>query len=203
MAHQIDELPFQIGSTYGATTSTDGAKLEGREYLVEDLDYSTSVPKARAISDSIQWKRIRIVRNVSGVALLPRYLVRFSTSKYGKQVDGYVNTTAGEGYPVDEFLPTAGVANNDLFYIVVEGPAECYTSAAANAEDVFSQGSVLVALTAAASTFSTTAGRVTPQDLTGATALLANQIQNKVGVAMSESTTANSNSAKLVYIKRW
>lgn len=204
MAHQNDELPFLIGQTYGATTSTDGERFEGREYLVEDLDYSLSVPKQRAASNGIQWKRVRVVRNVSGITLLPRYLVQFSTSKYGKQVTGYANTTAGEGYPVDEFISsTTGVPNNDLFYIVVEGPAECYTSAAASAEDVFSQGSVLVALTAAASTFSTTAGRVTPQDLTGATALLANQVQNRIGVAMSASTTANSNSAKLVYVKKW
>lgn len=203
MAHQIDELPFPIGSTYGATASTDGERLEGREYLVEDLDYSLSVPKQRAYSNGIQWKRVRVVRNSSGISLLPRYLVQFSSTKYGKQVTGYTNTTAGEGYPVDEFLPTTGVANNDLFYIVVEGPAECYTSAAASAEDVFSALSVLVALTAAASTFSTTAGRVTPQDLTGATALLGAQLQNRIGVALSASTTANSNSAKLVYIKKW
>jgi hypothetical protein len=203
MSHQIDVLPFPIGSTMGVTGSTDQERWEGREFLVEDLDYSTATPKQRAAGNGIGTKRVRIVRNVSGINLLPRYLVSFSASKYGKQVDGYTNTTAAEGYPVDEFLPAAGVVNNDLFYIVVEGPAECYTSAAANAEDVFSQKSVLVALTAAASTFSTTAGRVTPQDLTGATALLANQVQNRIGVAMSASTTANSNSAKLCYIKKW
>lgn len=203
MGNAIETLPFPIGGTYGASGATDGIKFEGREYIVEDLDYSANPAKARAISDSVSFKRIRVVRNVSGISLLPRYLVGFKASQYGKQVDGYTNTTAAEGFPVDEFLPSTGVPNNDLFYITVEGPAECFTSAAANAEDVFSQKSVLVALTAAASTFSTTAGRVTAQDLTGATALLGNQIMNRVGVAMSASTTANTNSAKLVHIRRW
>lgn len=205
MGNAIDALPFPIGSTMGVTVATDQVAWEGREFVVEDLDYSGSLPKGRAYSAAVAHKRVRIVRNVSGINLLPRYLAQFGTAagQYGKRITGYTNTTAGDGFPIDEFLPAAGVVNNDLFYIVVEGPAECYTSAAANAEDVFSAGSVLVALTAAASTFSTTAGRVTPQDLTGATALLANQVQNRIGVAMSASTTANSNSAKLVYVRKW
>ena len=207
---QQSMLPFPIGGTFwGGQTppdATTGVEWEGKEFLVEDLDYSNTAGAAinvRAYGNQIPYKTVRVVRNVSGITLLPRRLVSFKSTVYGRHVDGYTSTTAGEGFPVDEFLVSTGVVNNDLFYIVVEGCAECFTSAAASAEDVFSAGSILVALTAAASTFSTTAGRITPQDLTGATALLANQVQNRIGVALSASTTANSNTAKLVHIKKW
>lgn len=199
MAGTNDMLPFAIGSTYGASASTDGQEWEGREFNVLDLDYTTNPAKVRAASNGTEMKRIRVVRNVSGIALLPGYLASFKAGQYGKQVDGYTTTTAAEGYPIDEFLSSSGVANNDLCYITVGGNASVMTSLAANAEDVFSANSVLVALTAATSQ-ATTAGRVSAQDLTGATANLGNQVQNRVGVAISASTTANTNVLKLAFI---
>jgi len=205
-----DDMPFAIGSTFfngGTTDSTSGVEWEGREFDVLDLDYSGTLAKPRAFSNSTEIKRVRVVRNVcvSGSGgtttglLLPGFLVSFKLTKYGKQVDGYTTTTAAEGFPVDEFVVSTGVPINDLFYITVSGPASVMTSLAANAEDVFSAGSVLVALTAATSG-ATTAGRVSAQDLTGATALLGNQIQNRVGVACSASTTANTNVTKLCFV---
>ena len=203
-------LPFPIGGTFfagGTTDSTSGVEWEGREFDVEDLDYTTNPAKPRAFSNGTEIKRVRVVRNVcvSGSGgtttglLLPGMLVTFKAGKYGKQVDGYACTTAVEAYPVDEFVVSTGVPINDLFYIVVSGPAAVNTSLAANGEDVFSAASVLVALTAATSG-ATTAGRVSAQDLTGATALLGNQLQNRVGVALSASTTANTNVTKLAFI---
>lgn len=199
MAGTNDLLPFQIGSTFGTTTSTVGVEWEGREFNIMDMDYTTNPAKPRAATNGTEIKRIRVVRNVSGISLLPGYLVSFKAGQYGKQVDGYTTTTAAEGYPVDEFLVSTGVANNDLFYITVGGPASVVTSLAADATDVFSAGSVLVALTAATSQ-ATTAGRVSAQDLTGATANLGNQVMNRVGVAISASTTANTNVMKLAFI---
>lgn len=194
-----DDLPFAIGTTPGFTVSTDGVEWEGREFDILDQDYSTSPPKPRAFSNGTETKRVRVVRNVSGIALLPGFLASFKSGFYGKQVDGYTTTTAAEGYPIDEFLPSAGCPNNDLMYITVSGPASVMTSLGANGEDVFSAASVLVALTAATSQ-ATTAGRVSAQDLTGATANLGAQIQNRVGVAISASTTANTNVKKLAFI---
>lgn len=213
-------LPFPVGQTAftGLSStqfaSTDKAELEGREFLIEDLDYSQNPFKPRAFygnTGANRFKRIRVVRNVSGVAILPRSLCLFKGANYGQQVDGLATVTAEECYPADEFLPTAGVPANDLFYITVDGAAECLTDLAAGANNLITAttaganagaGNWLVALTAATSQ-STTAGRVRPQDVTGATTALAANIQNRIGIALSAMTTSQTNAAVLVYVKRW
>lgn len=199
-----ENLPFSIGETFynGGTIDSNnlgGVDLEGKEYIVEDVNPNTGVVRTG------QYRRVRIVRNVSGVALLPKMLVRFDTAagKVGARVIGYARTTAAEGYPVDEYLPTAGVPNNDLFYIVIEGPATVLTSKAASAVNVIGVNAWVVAATAAASTHSTTAGRVEVQDLTGATALLADQVQNRVGRALTAKTTANTDADLLLTVGHW
>lgn len=73
------------------------------------------------------------------------------------------------------------------------------TSLAADATNLLPVGTILVALTAATSG-STTSGRPAPQDLTGATALLGNQIQNQIGTALSAKTTANTNADVLTLV---
>lgn len=203
MAGQFRLLPFDIGKTAGVTGSTDKQELEGREFVVEDLDYTSSPYKPRAYSTggANEFKTVRVVRNTSGVNLLPALLVIFDPAHYGMQVNGYANVNPSEAYPVDEFLPSAGVANNDLFYIVVEGKA-AITVSDVPANAVISQGSIVIADTAAASTFSTTAGRITAQVLTGATAPLANNIQFRIGIACSAATTNNSNTNILVHVWR-
>lgn len=204
-----DDLPFPIGGTFfqgGTTDATSGVEWEGREFDVLDLDYTTNPAKPRAFSNGTEIKRVRVVRNacVSGSGgtttglLLPGMLVTFKSGKYGKQVDGYVTTDAAECYPVDEFVISTGVPINDLFYIVVSGNAGINTSVdATNAN--FSAASVMVGLTAATSG-ATTSGRMVAQTLTGATAILANQVMNRIGVAQSASTTAATNSIKLVFV---
>ena len=198
---KFDDPPFPRGGTMGVTVTADQAHWEGREFWFENKDYSTTSPVDRAAGGAGTLVKVRIVRNSSGIALLPKRLARFKLANYGMQVDGYTTTTAEEGYPIDEFLPAAGVADKDLFYIVVEGPATCLTDLAASSANVFSAGSVLVALTAATSQC-TTAGRVSINDLTGATQLLALQVQNRVGAAMSAKTTANTNADALVHVKK-
>lgn len=197
--------PFLRGETwYGGQTIDSNAygatvNLEGKEFIFEDVDQSSTGAKALRSGKKV---RCRIVRNVSAGALLPKRLVSFQASAYGKRVDGYADTTAEECYPVDEFLPAAGVPQYDLFYIVVEGPAMVLTDLAGADNNVINQGGVVVGLTGATSG-ATTAGRVAPQDLTGATALLAKQIQNRIGVALSSKTTANTNADLLIDVKRW
>ncbi len=202
MAERLGDPPFARGCTAGATAVTDLTHLEGKEYWFENLDYSTSPAKARPSGGQGEYVKCRIVRNTGAVALLPKDLVKFATANYGKYVDGKTCLTAGEGYPIDEFLPAAGCPVNDLCWIVIDGDAMCRTDLAGADNNVITQGGWLVALTGATSG-ATTAGRVYAQDLSGATALLANQVQNRIGIAMSSKTTGQTNGDVLVKIKRW
>jgi hypothetical protein len=118
--------PFARGETFynGGTidtTNLGGPNLEGKEYTFEvnaPDGYAQNDPSGRRI-------RVKVVRNTSGQNLLPKRLARFAaTSPHGCYVDGYVSAPATEAIAgvIDEFLPAAGVVNNDLFYVVIEGP---------------------------------------------------------------------------------
>lgn len=195
----VSQLP-KLGATYyGPNVTIDtnnygvSVGVEGAEAAFNDVD-----PSNRLIKRSNRQKRCILVRNTSGIALLPKRIVRWAANYRGKRVDGYTTTTAAEAAGVvDEFLGSAGVRNGDLFWITVGGPSLVKTDLAGGANNLLPEGTVVVALTAATSQ-ATTAGRLAPQDLTGATALLAAQVQNRLGVCMSAKTTANTNSDILV-----
>lgn len=191
--------PFDRGETWfsgvGATT-TDPTAVVGKEWLFEDVN-----PTTRAVRSN-KYVRCRAVRNVSGIALLPRRLASFKASagSYGLEVDGYSTTTAARGYPVDEYLPSTGVSANDVFWIVVDGPAEALTDIAS--VDTINVGDTLVALTAVTSQ-ATTAGRVDLAAHGVSESALANQIQNRIGYALSAKTSGNTNTAILVEVGKW
>lgn len=187
--------PFSRGKTYfngvtidTSTTPYGGTNLEGKEWVFEDTNYGTGL-----------YVTCRVVRNVSGAALLPKRLVSFSSTYYGQRVDGYATTTAQVAYPVDELLPTAGVVNNDLFYVVTKGPCLVKTDLAGGASNVIAVGDPLVSLTAATSG-ATTSGRIATASFAGATSVLALPVLNTLGRAMSAATTANTNGDMLTYI---
>lgn len=203
--------PFPRGETYynGRTIDSnalEGANLEGKEYTFPDLDLATA-GGARA-SRSNREVRCRVVRNSAGIALLPKRVVKYKTSTYGYQVDGYTAVTSEDfAGVVDEWLPTTGVPSNDLFYIVIQGPTVALTDIAASAANLVSQGSLLVALTAVTSQ-ATTAGHVTV-----ATAIAAattdndgtvfDQAVNRIGRALSAKTTNNTNADIYVDLRAW
>ncbi len=200
--------PFGRGQTFynGGTIDSanlGGLNLEGKEWLFEDMDYSS---QALGVARTNRYVLCRCVRNVAAAALLPKRLASYQATagNYTQRVDGYATTTAARvAGVVDEWLPAAGVPVNDLFWIVIEGPTLVITDLAGGANNVWNIGDVAVALTAATSG-ATTAGRPAPQDLTGATALLGNQIQNHLGRALSAKTTANTNADLLMdVVKAW
>jgi hypothetical protein len=195
--------PFPRGETYynGGTIDANnlqGIHLEGKEWVFEDIDPATKTARTG------RYVRCRIVRNVSGAALLPKRVAKFQKSgtNCGARVDGYANVTAEAGFPVDEFLSAAGVPNNDLFWLVMEGPAIVTTSLAADAGNNFAVGDKLVAATAATSG-ATTSGRAEKQVLTGATQPLADQIQNAIGRALTARTTGNTGVDVFVEVGKW
>lgn len=194
--------PFERGQTFYQGRTPDSNNLEGdqylgKEYVFEDIDYSTAGMKATRTGHPV---RCRIVRNSSAGALLPKRLVSYKAATNRQEVDGYADTTNEYCLPLDEWLPAAGVPQYDLAYVVVEGPAVCLTDLAGGANNLLPEATVLVALTAATSG-ATTAGRVSPADLTGATSLLATPVLNAVGRNLSAKTTGNTNADILTYVK--
>jgi hypothetical protein len=197
--------PFSRGETFynGATIDTNdlgGTNLEGKEWVFEDYDPTTDTTRSN------KYVRCRVVRNTSGINLLPKRIAAFeldttNPDEYGRRVAGYTTTTSAEGYPIDEYLPAAGVVTNDLFYIVVEGPAVVLTSLSDFGANI-TTGTWVNAITAATSQ-ATTAGRVEDQDITGATNVLANAILNRIGRALSAATTANTNTDVLIEVGKW
>jgi hypothetical protein len=177
------------GSTYGVSVA-----IEGIRKVFKDVDYSST--------DSIKPPRSGgeveciLVRNTSGTTLLPGRVCVWASTYQGRRVDGY--TSLDQGQPVagivDEFLPTAGVADDDLFWLVVKGPAliKKALSAATLAKDDF-----VVAITAATSQ-ATTAGRIMSIASTSNATNGCSQVLNRIGIAMSTSATTDAN--VLVYV---
>ncbi len=184
------------------SSNLEGVSIEGAEFELDDINWSSTALTKPFRTQGAKC-RLRVVRNVSGATLLPKFLARLiktsGTNLYNR-TDGYARlVTDTPCYPIDEFLPSAGVVNYDLFYVCVSGPSECMTGMVGDATNVIGIGDFLVALTAA-TTGATTAGRLGAQDLTGATAVLANQIQNRIARGMSAKTTTNTNAAVLVFV---
>jgi hypothetical protein len=180
--------PFGRGETYYNGTPKDPVfadplHLLGKEYVFEvnseginqDASPNPYDPSGRAV-------RVRVAQNKSGVNLKPARLARFKLEDpYGTTVDGYTTGIADRpAGVVDEFLPPAGVADGDLFYLVVDGPSKV-TQASASAA-VLAIGDVLVPATGTSNT-NDDAGRVAKQDVSGAAATLANNLASRVGFA--------------------
>lgn len=196
--------------TRGSYEETAGAfdNLLGKEWVFEDLDYSTRGARAARTNRLVT---CRLVKNSSGAAILPRSLCQFKTGNgpdYGAIVAGQTTTTAQHGYPADEWLPSTGVPDGAYFWIVVRGPATVLTPmAGAEFNGNITEGTVMVALTAA-TTGATTAGRVAVQNITGSSqatdySSLLNQAENMVGRALSAKTTGNTNSSLLVEVGKF
>ncbi len=195
----------------GEVETNSGAfdHLLGKEWVFEDIDFATG-NRGTKPTRSARDVTCRLVKNSSGTTLLPKRLVKFKTgAAYGLEVDGYTNSTAERGHPVDEFVTASGVPDGAYFWIVVKGPATVklpLAQADFNGDVVV--GTRVVALTAATSG-ATTAGRVAVENITGSSqatdyTFLFNQIGNSIGRALSAATTANTNNDLLVDVNsRW
>ena len=198
-----ESAPFARGETYynGGTidlTNLGGINLEGKVFTFEPNsqdNYSGTYSNA-STDPSGRAVRCKVVRNTSGGNIKPGRVCRFSAAStnngpLGTSVDGYATTTTDLLAGVsDEFLPSAGVPTNDLFYVVIEGPTQV-TQGATTAANL-AIGSRLVPAAYGATAGDNLGGRAALQDLTGATAVLGAQIQNMFGFAASANTTAGS-----------
>jgi hypothetical protein len=198
MSGNNQPVPFPRGRCWhntGATVAeadykTDYEGVVG--YFADQDPAGTGVPRSPRDTVGI------CVRNVSAAKLLPKYGCSWAAGYRNRRVDGMTCTTNAEvaGY-VDELLPSGGVEIGDLFWLMVSGRHLVKNDLAGGETNVISEGTVLVALTAATSG-ATTAGRVAPQDLNVATTVLGQAVMNKIGRAISATTTANTNADVLV-----
>ena len=203
------DLPFPIGETLynGSTIDTNnlmGGEFIGRKYIVEDIDYaSTNVgvkPKR-----SNRSRVIMAVRNDTGVAVLPKRIVTLKkgAGEFLGEVDGYADFLGeAHAYPADEFMPAAGAPNNDVFWVVLEGPAMTLTPSAwpATSPNDITIGDEICAQTAADSNVAanTLSGRACGRTSDYPTALTAHRVV--VGKAMSAKTSGNTNADLLVEV---
>lgn len=175
----------------------------GAEWYYEDLDYSSS---STGITTRLTGHKVRcrLVKNSSGIALLPGRLAVFKSGTNMTEVDGYVATTGKSPCGVvDEYLPSAGVPDGSYFLLVLEGPVSGLTDLAGADFNVITEYAQIVALTAATSQ-ATTAGRVreisafAASTNTGASLLA--EFGGVIGRALSAKTTANTNASVRIYL---
>lgn len=200
-------VTFDRGQTYNGptltidTTNYTGVGLEG-QIRVWDRDDSTTEGAQIRTNQKVVGV---IVRNTSGGNLLPGRILRAASGFYGKRVDGYTTTTAALACGVvDDRLPSAGVRNGDLFYMIVQGPCFVRQSLSNLATDV-AQGDWLFAITGATSQC-TTSGRFDRYVGTFGDTHTTNGAQfdimnHGIGYSMSTSLTSNTNGNVLVDLR--
>jgi hypothetical protein len=196
MSDNVSTLP-ERGKTFsgGTPTSVDqSVGIEGSRKLFRDEYRSGNGVKVKRSNSQIEGV---LVRNSSGAALTPGRTVSWTAAYRWRRVSGYTTTTAQEvAGVVDDQLPSAGVASNDLFWLLRRGPCLVKTPLAGDAGNVFAEGDILVALTAVTSG-ATTAGR--PGVLaSAATTNTAAAILNVYARVMSARTTAQTATDMLV-----
>jgi hypothetical protein len=200
MGLQVDP-PFGLGQTLGVIGANDSLVGISGSYGDNWVGCVKEFTDVNAITGQVRSNRRKVciaVRNTSAGALLPKRVVRLAgngTALFGA-ADGYAST-ANDAFVgvVDEFLPAAGVAANDVFWVTVDGPTE--VSVALSGSDITVRGALSV-ITAATSG-ATTAGRVTLSPLSASTA---GGNDNGIGViGYAASVGATTGSAVLALVR--
>ena len=180
--------PFALGQTLGVSSNDDGKSWVGVAKQFPDVDPTTGKVRSGRVKVCVA------VRNASGAALLPKRVVRFAVGTAGtavfSHVDGYSAVTNEERVGVvDEFLPAAGVADKDVFWVTVSGPTEVAVALSGSDVAVGNRLSCITAVTSGA----TTAGRVTVSPLSAATTGAGDNGLGVIGRACSVGATTGAN----------
>lgn len=192
--------PFGRGQAVEA--SDDLVQYEGKEFTFNDVHPGTNVKYS-------SMKVIcRLVKNNAAIAVLPKRIVKYELgADDGRQVNGYTTTTAERAAGiVDEYLPAAGAAVGYYFWVVVKGPSTFLTDIAAlTTGTVVLAGDNIVALTGATSGATTSGRGKVPEYLTSNSTgvALADQVANRIGVAMSSATTGQTNTGVRINVRHW
>lgn len=120
--------PFQRGNTgYGPGATIDSGNLKFAELLgqVKEFEDEKWGDYGAKGTNSMFQVTCMVVRNTSGGALLPSQTVVIDSNF---NATGVSAVSEGPFAVVDEFLPAAGVVANDVFYVVIHGPAQVITT---------------------------------------------------------------------------
>lgn len=195
MSDNVTSLPNR-GKTLltgaGRTLASTGQAPVGARKSFKNINPSTGLLRDNTMVDCI------LVRNVSGTTLYKEQVVRWKSGSRS-EVDAkcYVDFVDVAGV-VDEHLGSAGCPNYDCCWIAVKGQSLVKTSrTASDAEASFAVNQPVVALTAATSQ-ATTAGRVWPAGLTTTVTTIMSIAANRIGKALSATTSANTDYSLLV-----
>ncbi len=188
--------PFELGQTYfqGNTPDTTvGNHLLGKVWVFEDINLAASgtggtmKPRRTGV-----YRYMMAVRNTSGGLLVPKRVAKMyvagSLYEFTQEVSGYATTVGELCFPIDEFLPSSGVADDDIFWVCVQGPAK--VTSGAGGDTTVAIGEYVIP---------TTDGKVIGQDTTvAAGAATFAQVFGAVGVAITAVAAINTDFIILV-----
>lgn len=183
-----------IPATLATGEGSPAFNIWGKEYVFEDEAYGTGM-----------YVHLTVVNNSGTYNLKPGQLVAYSTAnvdfwgqacQYGQAVNALANAAEEFVFPVDEFGPPAGFPPGDSFYIVTQGPALLPVTSAGVAISI---GNPVISA-GGSTTGDGIEGTITVQVLGGATTVLANNVQNRVGRAMSSCASVTTPTTILVRV---
>jgi len=119
----------------------DGSRLTGSRKTFLDENPTLRSRLSNRTVDCI------CVKNSSGSALLPGQVAKFSSSASLSEVSGLATSSDTLFGVVDEYLPAAGVANGEIFWLVITGPATVLKTSGAGT-GITALGGVQVSATA-------------------------------------------------------
>lgn len=199
----IDTLPYPLGESVPYSAKNPHW---GRAFNIP----ARFAPVGASPVDRYDNWRVRLVRNVSGVALLPSLVaikdLTNGGTTYHRSCLGVANTEGARGWGVvDEFLPAAGVPNGDFFWLFEQGPVKAWTGAtsADYNGDIAIGAPLITAATGSGVTDTAAGGRLanlddsTPADATAAKAQSMASL-NACNAFALEAKTANTTPALIL-----
>jgi len=181
------EPPMKLGETLQGT-NPDASTVLINDHWLGQIFYHPTPPAVdggpRASGRPI---KAILLRNTSGTTLYGKRLGQIveGVAAINNTVAGYaVASTAARCVIIDSYLPSSGVADDDIFWGIIEGPCIGQMQTLASAASVVVAGAFLVAGSGAGTATNTTSG--------GLGMTTAPVVQNLVGVALTGRTAADT-----------
>lgn len=202
---------MELGETLSGTDSS--SNLINRQWLGQKFllpsPQETRTPRSNKNRLSGKGIWAVLLRNTTGAALLPKQIATLGTGYdsthecYGhEEAEGLaVTIAAGPSVIVDPWLPSGGVADNDIFWGVLEGMCLVKTPTTHDlTQGDIAAGAPLVAATLNTTAGNTTAGRISNITLaeTAAATNAYSMAKHLIGYALSAKTTAETDEDILI-----